>query len=130
MVELRTSENKRFNGFFDINRILASEANTSYSNNDPLALSFYFGEFSGRFKLSVKSFKAMPAGTLKKVQVSVAGQVLKTFVGVFITPNTPDISKTNVTLALPFTLYSNVETQCRIKLYDTYNNLYALPDWA
>ena len=130
VVELRTSENKRFNGFFDINRILASEANTSYSNNDPLALSFYFGEFSGRFKLSVKSFKAMPAGTLKKIQVSVAGQVLKTFVGVFITPNTPDISKTNVTLPLPFTLYSNAETQCRIKLYDTYNNLYALPDWA
>jgi hypothetical protein len=130
VVELRTSENKRFNGFFDINKLVASENKQSYSNNDTLALQFYFAEFSGRFKLSLQSFKAMPAGTKKLVQISINGQFLNKLVSVFITPSTPDISKTNVTQQLPFNLYSNVETQCRIKLYDTYGNEYLLPDWA
>jgi len=130
VVELRTSENLRFNGFFDINQLVASEANNSYFNNDPLTLTFSFGEYSGNFKLSIESFTAMPAGTMKKVQISVAGQVLSTLLNIFITPSTPDITKTNITQQLPFTLYSGVPTQCRILLYDTYNNVYDLPDWA
>jgi hypothetical protein len=130
VVELRTKENKRFNGVFDINKLLATESKDSYSNNDPLSIGVLFGEYSGNYKLSMKSFKSMPSGTKKIVQISIDGQLLSKEVNVFITPAVPDVSKTVVTQQLPFSLYSNQEAQTRIKLYDQYNNLYALSDWA
>ena len=123
-VMLKTSENKRFVGRFNLQKLIASETADS-KGIEKLKFDYVYGENRGYFIVREMTTKTLNDSEFKTVQISIDGKVLSKTVKVTVEPDAPDMAKTIITQPLPFDLYTRVATEIKFKVFDTMGNIFA-----
>lgn len=126
-VLLKTSENKRFVGRFNLQKLIASETPDS-KGIEKLKFDYIYGEDRGYFAVREMTTKILNDSEFKTVQVSIDGKVLNKTVKVTVEPDAPDMAKTLITQPLPFDLYTRVASEIKFKVFDKMGNIFSSSD--
>lgn len=126
-VMLRTSENKRFTGKFNIQKLIATETADS-KGIEKLKFDYVYGESRGYFIVREMTTKILNDGEFKTVEVSIDGKLLNKTVTITVEPDAPDLAKTIITQPLPFDVYARITSEFKFKVFDTMGNIFSSND--
>ena len=120
-----TAQNKRFNGIIDVTLVkIYDNSVLALTSNETLGMAAYAGDVNGKIRLGFLGKIAIPREQQRNISFTYNGKKIEQDLFVFIVPNVPDLSHTQVTKGLPDSCISGIQQIVQLRFFDTYLNPY------
>ena len=129
-VELRTSENLRFNGIFNVNLFQAEEDLDSQYPDIKLKTEFFYGDKNGKYIMSLEGTTSFKEYKIFVISVNNT-KIFEQRIQVALDPALPDLTKTNIVWPTALQeVKSDAKNTIQFKLYDRFGNLFTKSDFT
>jgi len=120
-----TAQYQIFNGILDVTQVnIYDNSDKALTSSENLTMTVYPGDANGKIRLGFLGKVAISRTQQRNITFAYLGTTIPQDLFVFIVPNIPDLSQTQLTEGLPASCITGVVQTVILQFFDTYSNAY------